>query len=103
MNKQELRQWIIEFAKAPAYPEIIEAIDKRIDSVISEAIAEKDTEKIYEIDFAGFVKAKISSKGNVPTIEAAMNGWGNPIDPKDVTIDELPAPYQPKEGKEEGK
>ena len=45
MNKQELRQWIIEFAKVPAYFEVIEAIDNRIESVISAAIAEHEAGK----------------------------------------------------------
>ena len=45
MNKQELRQWIIEFAKVPAYFEVIEAIDNRIESVISAAIAEHEQSK----------------------------------------------------------
>jgi len=42
MTKEELRQWIIEFVKAPAYPEVIEGIDSRIKSVISQAIAENE-------------------------------------------------------------
>ena len=31
---------------------------------------------------------------NLLSIDAVMNGWGEPISPEDVTIDELPAPYQ---------
>ena len=42
MTKEELRQWIIEFAKAPAYPEVIDAIDIRIEFVIAQAIAEHE-------------------------------------------------------------
>jgi len=36
MTKQELILWICELAKAPAYPEIMAAIEQRIDSVIAE-------------------------------------------------------------------
>lgn len=51
MNKQELRQWIIEFAKVPAYFEVIEAIDNRIESVISAAIAEHEENRDKSLDY----------------------------------------------------
>jgi len=49
MKSKELRQWIIEFAKAPAYFEVIEAIDSRIESVIQQALEDYEdymTDKI---------------------------------------------------------
>jgi hypothetical protein len=43
--------------------------------------------KAYEIDLDGNVKAKISITNNIPTVLAAMNGWGNPIDIDKINIE----------------
>ena len=46
--------------------------------------------KTYEIDFNGLVACKIEVKDNEMKIVAAINGWGDPIDLKDIRVSDKP-------------
>ena len=45
-------------------------------------------ENVYEINFDGHVLCKIRLVNNQPTVEAAMNGWGNSIDSSRIIVTE---------------
>ena len=42
--------------------------------------------KIYEIDFNRRVACRIEVENNEIKVVAAMDGWGNPIELKDIII-----------------
>jgi hypothetical protein len=42
--------------------------------------------KIYEIDFNGHTACKIEVENNEIKVVAAMDGWGNPIELKNIII-----------------
>jgi hypothetical protein len=42
--------------------------------------------KIYEIDFNGHVACRIQVENNEIKVVAAMDGWGNPIELKNIII-----------------
>lgn len=46
----------------------------------------KENTVIYTVDFAGNVKAEIEVKNNTITVTNAMDGYGNPIDVKNIKI-----------------
>jgi hypothetical protein len=50
------------------------------------AEAEMNKPQTFEIDFCGHVKAKIEFKDGKLSIIAAMNGYGDAIDPDQITI-----------------
>ena len=108
MNKQELRQWIIEFAKVPAYFEVIEAIDNRIESVISAAIAEHEAAQWKKIEADAYEKSigwKLNYDFLKTLAENAANASGEQVQMEVVeavliAFRELPAPFK---GKEERK
>jgi len=55
------------------------------------AESEMGQAQIFEIDFAGHVKAKIEFKNGELTIIASMNGYGDALDPDQIIITN-PAP-----------
>jgi len=50
------------------------------------AESEMGQAQTFEIDFAGQVKAKIEFKNGELTIIAAINGWGDALDPDQIII-----------------
>ena len=100
MTKEELRQWIIEFAKAPAYPEVIDAIDIRIEFVIAQAIAEHEQSKWKKYpenkpEHKGEYLVEVKTiRGNQFELLEYNQGWlGRPPE-MIIAFRELPKPYQ---------
>jgi len=50
------------------------------------AESEMGKAQTFEIDFAGHVKAKIEFKDGELTVIAAINGYGDALDPDQITI-----------------
>jgi hypothetical protein len=96
MTKKELRQWIIEFAKAPAYPDVIKTIDSKIDSVIQQAIAEHEQSKWkrYPENKPEIGKEYLAqyADGDISKVSFPVkNAWRFlPV----IAFRELPQPYQ---------
>jgi len=66
------------------FPEEQQPIDRK-----NTVPVEQQTCKTYEIDFAGNVKVKLIITENGIEIDAAMNGWGNPIEPSKCKIERI--------------
>ena len=77
MTKQELVLWICEFANAPAYPEVMEAINTRINSVIQTAIEEHEARNGYMLkcDYCG-CHPSVIYKTNKGSLCKKCNGIG---------------------------
>lgn len=83
--KNPLKVWIKEDSQ-PKKPE------SDFKTQMDEALAylnDSETCKTYEIDFDGNVKAKLTINGDGIEIDAAMNGWGNPIVPSKCKIERI--------------